>query len=147
MPLYAVRSGSVALSAATAKTAIELNLGSTITAKLNYVDWSFDGVSATATPVLVELITYTTTGTGSAATPRPIGEDGRASIVTAKTTMTVEGTGSVTTIWDVWTPPTSGERFFFPLGQEFALAVSKSYGLRFTAPATVNVRANVFFTE
>lgn len=147
MPLYAVRSGSVALTAATAKTAIELNLGSTITAKLNYVDWSFDGVTTSNVPVVVELITYTTTGTGTGATPRPIGEDGRASITTAKTTMTVEGTGSITTIWDVWTPPTSGERFFFPLGQEFAFAVSKSYGLRFTAPNSVNVRANLFFTE
>lgn len=145
---YSVICPSTALAAATAKTLIELTTGSTIDMVLIGFDIGFDGVSSSAVPVKVELITYTTTGTGTGYTPNKVGQNqGRAALTTAKNVMTVEGTGSITVIANWVVPPTSAFSYLFPLGREVALPPSKSLGLRVTAPAIVNATANAWFEE
>lgn len=145
---YSAICPSQALAAATAKTLIELTTGSTIDMVLIGFDVGFDGISASAVPVKVELITYTTTGTGTTYTPNRVGQNqGRASITTAKNNMTVEGTGSITVIANWVISPTTSFSYLYPLGREVALPPSKSIGLRVTAPAIVNATANAYFEE
>ncbi len=145
---YSVVAGSTALVAATAKTAIELATGATITNNIVQYSVSFNGAPGTAVPVTVEWITYTTTGTGTAYTPNKISSPpGPASVTTAKVNMTAEGTGSITVIDSQFVPPTSGVAYQFPLGREIAMGASAFLGLRLTAPVAVNYLVTIYFEE
>jgi hypothetical protein len=145
--VFSQTASAVALAAATAKTVIELSAGSTVDAALIGFDVTFDGVTSSAVPVKVEIITYGTTGTGTGGTPSKANLDSRAAAVTSKTNMTVEGTSSIVTLATWVVPPTSGLSYLFPLGREPKLPPSKSLGLRLTAPAVVNATANLWFEE
>lgn len=145
---YTVICPSTALVAATAKTLIELATPSDGDNVVIGFDIAFDGVTASAVPVKVEWITYTTTGTGSAYTPNRVGQNqGKAAKTTAKNALTVEGSGSITVIGNWFVPPTSGLSYLFPLGRELGMTISKFMGLRVTAPAVVNAMANIWIEE
>jgi hypothetical protein len=145
--LYSVTSGAVALTAATARTLIEIATGATIDNVWVSFDITFDGVTATAVPVKVDIISTTASGTGTTYTPVKIGNSqNRASITTAEIATTVEGsTPTVLLSWYV--PPTSGFSYQWPLGRELGQTVSKFFGIRCTAPAGVNAIANLLFEE
>jgi len=83
---------NVALTAATAKTILELP---TITNVPILIDEIFVGSSATAAGnMILELGVFTTTGTGTALTPQPWGSDqGASKLTTGKIADTVEPTG------------------------------------------------------
>jgi hypothetical protein len=83
---------NVALVAATAKTVLELP---TITNVPILIDEIFIGSQASAAGnMLMEMGVFTTTGTGTALTPQPIGSDqGASKLTTGKIADTVEPTG------------------------------------------------------
>lgn len=148
--LYSVTTGigtPIALSAATAKTVIELAAGAAIQADIVQAGVSFDA-SVPAAGVKVELVRYATTGTGTAYTPLKYNAaaQGLASVVTAKTNDTVEpGTPTVVEVWYV--PNTAGQFWQLPLGRELALVASTILGLRVTSAAAINCGANLLFEE
>jgi hypothetical protein len=144
---YLVHSGSVALVAATAKTVVE----GVVDASGPPPEWialniSFDGVTATAVPVLVEFCTYAATGTGTAATPRRLGAAIGVARSTWKTGDTTEPSTAV--VFDsLWLPPTGPFLYQWPLGRELLHPTSTVQGIRLTAPAAVNCRLSLTFEE
>lgn len=144
---YIVSSGVVALTAATARTLIELATGAAIENLWVSFDITFDGATATATPVKVDIITTTASGTGTTYTPVKYGASQPTnSVTTAEIATTVEGS-SPTVVQSWYVPPTSGFSYQWPLGRELAMFPSKFMGIRCTAPAGVNAIANLVFEE
>jgi hypothetical protein len=141
----------VALTAATAKTALFVMAPATFGMDLKKVRFSFDGVTASAVPVLFELCYCTgasnvTPGTGNS-TATVVQAYGRTvtpgftsgyACTSEPTVMTVLDSSLIT--------PNGGVLWYdFPLGDTFDAAVSNGFALRFTAPAAVNVRASMVF--
>lgn len=144
-------SALVSLSAATAKTALMIICPSSFGIDLKKFRISFDGVTATAVPVLCELVTSTnasnsTPGTGNT-TETPAQLYGRTITAgfTAFSASTSEPT--VLTVIDRWLlSPVGGTLFYdFPLGDTPDTPVSTGIGLRLTAPAAVGARASMTF--
>lgn len=131
--------GAIALSAATAKTILQVAAPSNQRLAVKGFGVFFDGTSGSAVPVAVELLRQSTAGTMSSATPVPDDDDWTETIQsTCQKTATVEPTaGSVLRRYDV--PPTSGyERSYAP-DEEIHIKGGGRLGLRCTAPASVNV--------
>lgn len=145
----------IALSAATVKTVLQVVTPST--ADLKVISWQigFDGISATAEPVLVSLLDTTgTAATVTSYTPDAYSDPNEpASLSVGGTTATGinasgEGTLSTTRVLDVMeVPPTSGYAIQFPLGREPGVAVSHHLRLRANAPAGVNCVAQIVWEE
>ena len=145
--IFAVsKTAEVALSAATAKTIVQLVAPTNHRVKLLGWGVSFDGVSTTAEPVLVRLLRQTTAGTMRALTPvqlRPVAETIQS---TSQHTATAEPTaGDVLDIQEVH--PQTGYEKMSTQGQEFVLGGGGRVGIECTAPATVNVVGKLFFEE
>ena len=140
--------GAVALAAATAKTII--GVASHANFGLSLTGWTlgFDGVTASAVPVLAEVCysTWATNapGTNSTATTERQ-EYGRVITpgFTAAKTWTAEPT-ALTVLQEFLLSPNGGLVVFeYPLGKEPDCAVSEGFALRLTAPAVVNARASM----
>lgn len=144
---YSVTNGAVALAAAIAKTIIEIACGATVSADLVQASVSFDA-SAAAAGIVVELVRFTATGTGTGYTPLKYNDSAQmmASIVTAKINDTVEPT-TPTIIESYFVPNTAGQFWQLPLGRELVIPPSTLLGLRITSAAIVNVRGNLVFEE
>lgn len=147
--VYSVQTGALAVSASTTKTYLGLITSATSTGRLVAASVSFDEDAATLNPA-VELVRFTTDGTGTAYTPLRYNADGqnRAAVFTAKTNYTVEPT--TPTVVETWyIPITSGQFWQLPLGREFYLPVSTVTGLRIVTQSGVtgNVRINAQFEE
>lgn len=141
--------GAVALTATVAKSILGIKSGAAFGVSVRRITVAFDGVTATAVPVLVELCysTWATNAPGTASTSvTPVQESGRALAhgVTAAKTWTTEPT-VLTTIGEYLIPPTSGMDLWYPFGQEPDCALGEGFAIRVTAPATVNVRAQIDF--
>jgi hypothetical protein len=143
---YTITTGTVALSAATARTVIEGSTTANVPSEWIALDISFDGVTATAVPVRVDLCTYTATGTGTGYTAKRLGQ----AIGTAQSTFKINDTvePSTPTILLSWLiPPTGGLFYQWPLGRELFHNVSTVQGIRLTAPAAVNAIVNLTIEE
>lgn len=146
-PEYKNTTGAaVALAAATAKTCLGIKAHANSGLLLKKVRYGFDGVSASAVPVLIELC-YTTWATNAPGTNStsitPVQANGRVLTAgfTAGKTWTAEPT-VLTVIEDELLTPNGGVLWYdFPLGDEYDCALGEGFALRFTAPAVVNVRA------
>lgn len=145
-----VTGGAVALSAATAKSILGVKSHANFGLDLKKFKVGFDGVTASAVPVLVELgyCTFATNSPGTNSTSvTPAQLYGRSITVgaTAAKTWTTEPT--VITVLGEWLlTPNGGLVFYdFPLGDTPDSAVSEGFVIRCTAPATVNVRATMEF--
>ena len=146
--------GATALTAATAKTLVNVIPGANRQVIVCEISNSFDGVTASAVPVLVELVgsTQATAGTvGTSPTPTLIRGLG-AAVSTAAESYSVDPTAL--TQWKQWLVTPNGGLLViqFPLGREPVTDVSggpttKGIGLRDNAPAAVNARAYVEFEE
>jgi hypothetical protein len=78
---------------------------------------------------IVDICTYTATGTGTAYTPKKHGQAVGTAETTAKVNMTVEGAG-VAVLWsEVYANPFTF-RIQYPLGRELFHAVSTVMGIR-----------------
>lgn len=143
---YVITAGPTALAAATAKTMIEVSTSANVPAEWVSVDITFDGVTASAVPVRVDFCTYAATGTGTAYTPKRLGQAVGTSQSTVKINDTVEPS-TPTVLFSWYIPPTSGVMYQWPLGRELFHNVGTVQGIRLTAPAAVNVVANLTVEE
>lgn len=142
--------GAVALSAATAKSILGVAAPSQFGVDLKKFRIGFDGVTASAVPVLVELCraTFATNGPGTNSTSTTIDQAyGRAITAgfTGAKNWTTEPT--VLTPIDEWllTPAGGLVIYDFPLGDTPDCDVSNGFVLRCNAPAAVNARASLWF--
>jgi hypothetical protein len=146
----ATTEGEEALAAATAETVIALH--STTACKPRIIEWgvTFDGTSATAEPVVVDVVRITAAdGTSSTATEKAWDPDNPTSNSTATHSYTAEPTKESQPLAKYEVPPTSGMVLQYPLGREIVLdnATTSAVGIVCTAPATVNVLAYIVWEE
>lgn len=138
--ICAANTAEVALSAATAKTVIQVTAPSNQRLRVKKWGVAFDGISTTAEPVQVRLLRQTTAGTMSSLTPVKYSAGAETIQSTAQHTATVEPTAS-----DVLQPlevhPQAGYEMLVPFDQPLEMAGGTRLGIECTAPATVNVRA------
>lgn len=151
---YVVRTaGATALVGGTAKTLVNLISGTTVSPIVVEMSMSFDGVTASAVPVLVELgySTQATAGTpGTSPTPTLIRGRGTA-VSTAAESYSAEPTAL--TAFKQWLLTPNGGLLViqFPLGREaqpdLSGGTNKAIFLRGNAPANVNARAYLELEE
>jgi hypothetical protein len=135
----------VALSAGVAKTVLTVIAPAQFGVDLTKFRIGYDGVTASAVPVLVELVYFTTDGTGTAGTVNQVYGRPIVAGFTTKYNYSADPTGA--TSLDRWTlTPNGGLVIYdFPLGTTPDTAVSNLLGLRCNAPAAVNVNATMWF--
>lgn len=140
--------GAVALSAATAKSILGVKAHANSGLQVKGIEVAFDGVTASAVPVLVELC-YATFGANSpgtnstSTTPRQTYGRSLTAGFTSGKTWTTEPT-TLTVIRELLLSPNGGVLVLqYPLGQEPDCALGEGFVVRCTAPATVNVRATM----
>lgn len=146
MAIYSATATSVSLSAATAKTVMELATPSTDRARL--IQWSveFNGTAPTAVPVLVELARASAAITGTAVTEAKWDTSEGANAVSALHTASAEGT--MTDVLEAhFVHPQSGIVMQYPLGREPIMAVSSYLRIRCTAPASVSATVTMIWEE
>lgn len=145
-----VTGGVVALTAATAKSVLGARAHANSALDLQRLRVSFDGVTASAVPVLVELCaaTFATNAPGTNSTSvTPVLNYGRSTTAgwTAAKNWTAEPT-VLTVVKELLLTPNGGLIMYdFPLGQTPDSPLNEGFVLRCTAPATVNVRASMAF--
>jgi hypothetical protein len=140
--------GSVALTASTAKTALQIVAPSNQRLKLTNFSVSFDGTTNTATPVQVRVLRQTTAGTMSAATVVLVEKELSETIQSsAQYNATAEPTaGDVLRQFTV--PAFMGQyEVFYPYGQEILIQGGGRLGFECNAPANVNVRIDAQWEE
>lgn len=149
---YTLQTGAaVALSAATAKSVLCVIAPAQFGIDLKKVRIGFDGVTASAVPVLCELMTSTLATNSTPGTNNTTGSVVQAygRSITAGFTGFYNSTAepTVLTAFDSWLlTPTGGLLFYdYPLGDTPDTAVSNGIVLRCTAPAAVNLRASFGF--
>lgn len=147
---YTVESnGDIALTAATAKTVMNVINGSNGLIRIIEFGLSFDGVSSTAEPVTIELCnsTQATAGTGTSHTILQTGGPTRTVQATALRNYSAEPT--VLTVLKRWlVHPQAGIVMQFPLGREpEQVTTADGLCLRVTAPATLNCQGYMEFEE
>ena len=139
----------VALTAATAKTILSVINASNSLFRLVEFGVSFDGTSATAEPVTIELCysTQATAGTNTSQSPVQIRGATRTVQATGARNFSAEPT-SLTT-WKRWlVHPQTGMEMQFPLGREpEEIVTADAICLRLTAPANVNCQGYMEFEE
>lgn len=148
---YTVKTdGALALGIATTKSLVAITRVPGIISRLIELHVSFDGVTGSAAPVLVELCSSdgTTDGTASAVTPIQTGGIAAAADSSAEEDFSVEPT--VLTVLKHWlvTPDRGILTLNFPLDRDIEqLTTPDRLVLRATAPAAVNVRAYMEWLE
>ena len=145
---YGVDAPAIALTAATAL--YMLGVATPSTSDLDFIDFLF-GADATAAGTLkVELLSWTTDGTGTAYTPSRLNgsAQNRPSLATAKIDYTSAPSGTLTIIktW-MFVLPTGGFEIQEPLGRDIYMGPGKFYGIRFTSSVACNGYAHVEFEE
>lgn len=146
---YAITTGGVvALTAATAKTVIGAKAHANSGLQLKQFMVAFDGVTASAVPVLIE-VAYCTFGANAPGTNStsltPLQQYGRVLTAgfTAGKTWSTEPT-TITVLQEFLLAPDKGLFVYqYPLGQEPDTALGEGLVLRLTAPANVNVRSSM----
>lgn len=148
-PIYtAITGGAVALSAATAKSVIGVKAHANSSLLLLKMRYAFDGVTASAVPVLCEVCycTFGANSPGTNSTSVTVAQgSGRVLTAgfTAGKTWTTEPT-TITVLEEVLLTPNGGSVWAdYPLATEYDCALGEGFVVRFTAPATVNVRATL----
>ena len=143
-----VTGGAVGLTAATAKSILGVKAHANSGIQVKSLEVAFDGVTASAVPVLIELCyaTFATNSPGTASTSvTPAQNYGRVLTAgfTAGKTWTTEPT-VLTVLKELLLPADKGVLAYqFPLGQEPDSALAEGFVIRCTAPAAVNVRASM----
>jgi hypothetical protein len=153
---YSAQTGAaVGLLAATAKTAIFVTAPATFGMDLKKYRLSFDGVTASAVPVFVEInyntaATNSTAGTGNtnlSTVPNFQQIYGRAIVIGFTGGYSCTSEPTVQTNVDAYLLTPNGGTIVYdcPLGDVPDSAVSNGFAIRLTAPAVVNARASMFF--
>jgi hypothetical protein len=149
LSIYTVTVDAIALVAATAKSIFEIGTASTNRAKIKEWWVDFDGVTASAVPVKVEVQRFSAAvTTATTITPDPI-DGAEAAESTCKHSTSTEGAGTATagSGWIKRIPPTSGFHYIAVEGRELLIPVSAFFRIRCTAAAGVNVSFGFVFEE
>ena len=142
--------GAVALAAGEAKTILGVRGNAAFGVDFKHYAVSFDGVTPTAVPVLVEVCyaTFATNAPGTASTSATIDQRyGRttASGMTAAKNWTTEPT-VLTGLGEFLLDPNKGLVLYdWPLGESPDSDLNHGFVIRCNAPAAVNVRASIRF--
>jgi hypothetical protein len=146
-------SAAVALTAATARTALMMITPAQFGMCLTHFTIGFDGVTASAVPVFWEIVrstnaTNSTPGTNNTTETANIVQVRGRSITTGFTAFSASTAGNEPTVLtrldgDNLTPNGGLLVYDFPLGREFEADVSAGLGIRLTAPASVNARCSL----
>lgn len=147
--------GAVQLAGAAAKTVLGVRAHASLAVMLKDFSLAFDGVSASAVPVLCELMsaTFATNAPGTNSTAvTPQQRSGRTFGVGASAAKGWTSEPTVLTLKrEFYLSPNGSTLFYpYPLGDEPDSAVNEGLVLRLTAPATasgVNVRAGMGFSR
>lgn len=145
---FVVTTGLTALTAATAKTLVEINPSANTPGELIALRVSSSYLtSATPISLVVEVGTATATGTGTGTTPKRAGQAAGTATATVKINDSVEPT-SFTPV-DVWDLVLPGDRldYLWPLGREYFLNTSTVNAIRLTASAACSCRVTAWFEE
>lgn len=136
----------IALTAATAKTVLQIVAPANQRLKIKRWGVFFDGISSTAEPVQVRVLRQTTAGTMSALTPTKQDTHAETIQTTAQHTATAEPTaGDVLDMVEVH--PQSGYEVILTPETYIKVGGGGRVGIEITAPAIVNVRAKIVFEE
>lgn len=147
MSLYVVTVDALALAAATAKSVLELGTSSAVRIKIKEWWVEFDGVTATAVPVKVEVGRFSAAVTTATTASEKFDTADGANATTAKHSTSTEGAGTADDIIFHRVSPTSGYHYVAPLGGEFVMPVSAFWRMRLTAAAIVNCTVGVIWEE
>lgn len=147
--------GAVQLAGAAAKTVLGVRAHASLGLLLKDFSLAFDGVSASAVPVLVEIMgaTFATNAPGTNSTSvTPQQRSGRTFGVGASAAKNWTAEPTVLTLRREFVlSPNGGVLFYpYPLGDEPDCGVNEGLVMRLTAPATasgVNVRAGMGFSR
>lgn len=139
----------VSLSAATAKTILSVINASNSLIRICELAVSFDGTSATAEPVTVELCSSTQAGAGTSTSHTIVQCRGATRTVQATAARNYSAEPTTLTVIRQWLiHPQTGITVQFPLGREPEQVVTAdALAIRCTAPAAVNARAHMEFEE
>lgn len=137
----------IALSAAAAKTILQLKAASNHRVKVLAYGVYFDGISSSAEPVVVRILRQTTAGTMTSLTLVKNDESTDETLqTTGQHTATAEPTaGDI--LKRVEVHPQTGYEYIAPYGQEDLIKGGNYWGIECTAPAVVNVIAWARFEE
>lgn len=117
--------------------------------RLKILEWGvfFDGVTATDSPIIVDILRQTTAGTSSSLTLVKWNDsDDETLLASALQDFTAEPTaGDILESKEVH--PQSGYEKIYPLGQELIVKGGGRMGLRVTAGANVNAIAYIKYEE
>lgn len=143
----AASSGEVSLTAAAAKTVLTIAAAAQHRVRMTGLSIYFKDTVVTDTPVLVEIMRQTTAGTMTSVTPVKKDENmGETIQTTAAKTATVEPT-----LTDVLETkeihPQTGEKFYWPFGQEIYIKGGNRVGIRCTAAQNQTVAVTAEFEE
>jgi hypothetical protein len=148
--IYSVSVDGIALVAATAKTILEIATPSTADC-IPILWWvEFDGVTASNTPVKVEVGRFSAAvTTATTVTPAKVNYGGNAlaSQLTVKHSTTTEGAGTASDVEIHRVSPTSGAIWQESLGNEWSIGPSSFYRIRCTAAQATNVTFGVRWLE
>lgn len=139
----------VALTAATAKTILSVINAANALIRITEFGVSFDGVSATAEPVTIELCSSTQAGAGTTTSQSPVQMYGPPRTVQATGARNYTAEPTVLTVIKRWlVHPQTGIEMQFPLGREpEQTTTADAICLRCTAPAAVNAQGYINFEE
>ncbi len=142
---YSAATGAAVATGTALKTIMSVIAPAQFGVDLKKIHMGFDGVTASAVPILVELWSATTDGTGTSGTVNQVYGRSITAGFTTKYNYTAEPT--TLTLLDSWTLTPNGGTLFYdwPLGDTPDCAVSNLMCLRTTAAATVNCRATMWF--
>lgn len=151
---YVARSGTsatntttVALVAATAKTVVACLGTANDTLGLRRVKVSFNSVTSTEAPAIVEIGIISAIGTVTSFTPAQVAGRALASSASAGYNATVEPT--YVRIIDACYVPVQQGLFeqWYPLGDEASADVSQGFAIRITSPAAASCLASILYSE
>jgi hypothetical protein len=151
---YVARSGAsaittapVAMVATTAKTVVGVFGTAGTTISLVRASISFDGITSTAVPAVVEIGITSAAGTSTAFTPVETTGSTLASACPAGYNYSVEPTYN-RILHSFYVPVFMGLVVeWLPLGEEIQCDPSQGLGIRVTAPAVVNCLAEILYAE
>lgn len=151
---YVARSGTsgtnttaVALVAATAKTVVAVLGTANDTLGLRRVRLSFNSVTATDAPAVVEVGIISAIGTLTAFTPVQAAGRALASSASAGYNSTVEPT-YVRILDSLYVPVQNGlYEAWLPLGDEYSADVSQGFAIRVTSPAAGSCLPSLLYSE
>lgn len=126
---------TASLSASTTRTLVQVTAAPIHAVEIVEFAVTFAGTNPTHAPIQVQLLTQTTAGTASAATPVDTDRERAASSdASAQTTFTAEPSAS-TILWQLAIHPMGGFHYQAPDPEQWLIAANTRVGLRCVTPA------------